>query len=352
QATSAYKKSLEGVTSEWQNIIRLNADSIFGALSSALNGVQATLKNLNPFLKGVSEAVNSSAQSFEKWVTSSSTAKKAFETMNTSGVKVFSSLLSAAGRFGDGLVNILTQFAPLFEFVANGLNNMGASFQEWANKVSTQQGIQKFIDYVKVNLPIIGKIFGDTFLGVFNLFKAFGSNSQTIFESLAQMASKFRAWSEQVAQSDGFKKFIDYVQQNGPTIMSLIGNIIMVLVNFGTAMAPIASVVLNVVNAIAGFVAKLFETHPIVAQIIGLAITFGGVLMTWIPIIVGIVSYLAPLISKLGLLRGVLPLLGKVFSLLSGPIGLVARLLPLLGTALGFLISPIGLVIGAIIALI
>lgn len=133
-ATYAYKRSLEGVTSEWQKIIRLNADSIFGALSSALNGVQATLKNLNPFLKGVSEAVNSSAQSFEKWVTSSSTAKKAFETMNTSGVKIFSSLLSAAGRFGDGFVNILTQFTPLFEFVANGLNNMGASFQKWATK--------------------------------------------------------------------------------------------------------------------------------------------------------------------------------------------------------------------------
>lgn len=352
KATNAYKESLEGVTSEWQNIIRLNADSIFGALSSALNGVQTTLKNLTPFLKGVSEAVNSSAQSFEKWVTSSSTAKKAFESMNTSGVKVFSSLLSAAGRFGDGLVNILTQFAPLFEFVANGLNNMGASFQKWSNKVSTQNGIQKFTDYVKVNLSIIGKIFGDTFLGIFNLFKAFGSNSQSIFESLSQMASRFRTWSEQIAQSDGFKKFIDYVQQNGPTIMSLIGNIIMVLVNFGTAMAPIASVVLNVVNAIAGFVAKLFETHPIVAQIIGLAITFGGVLMTWIPIIVGIVSYLAPLISKLGFLRGVLPLLGKAFSLLSGPIGLVARLLPLLGAAIGFLTSPIGLVIGAIIALI
>ncbi|EIW3383839.1 phage tail protein [Staphylococcus pseudintermedius] len=351
-ATYAYKRSLEGVTSEWQKIIRLNADSIFGALSSALNGVQTTLKNLTPFLKGVSEAVNSSAQSFEKWVTSSSTAKKAFETMNTSGVKIFSSLLSAAGRFGDGFVNILTQFTPLFEFVANGLNNMGASFQKWANKVSTQNGIQKFIDYVKVNLPIIGKIFGDTFLGIFNLFKAFGSNSQSIFEALAQMASRFRTWSEQIAQSDGFKKFIDYVQQNGPTIMSLIGNIIMVLVNFGTAMAPIASVVLNVVTAITGFVAKLFETHPIVAQIIGLAITFAGVLMTWYPVLSGIVEFLGPLISKLGFLRAVLPLIGKAFSLLSGPIGLVARLLPLLGAAIGFLTSPIGLVIGAIIALI
>ncbi|RYS03572.1 phage tail protein, partial [Staphylococcus pseudintermedius] len=131
----------------------LNADSIFGALSSAWNGVQTTLKNLTPYLKSVSEAVNSSAQSFKKWVTSSSTDKKAFESMNTSGVKVFSSLLSAAGRFGDGFVNILTQFTQLFEFVANGLNNMGASFQKWANKVSTQNGIQKFIDYVKVNLP-------------------------------------------------------------------------------------------------------------------------------------------------------------------------------------------------------
>ncbi|QKN86248.1 putative tail length tape-measure protein [Staphylococcus virus pSp_SNUABM-S] len=351
-ATYAYKQSLKGVTNGWQKIISLNADSIFGALSSALNGVRTTLKNLTPFLKGVSEAVNSTAQNFEKWVSSSSTAKKAFETMNTSGVKVFSSLLSAAGRFGDGLVNILTQFAPLFEFVANGLNNMGASFQEWANKVSTQQGIQKFIDYVKVNLPIIGKIFGDTFLGIFNLFKAFGSNSQTIFEALAQMASKFRAWSEQVAQSDGFKKFIDYVQQNGPTIMSLIGNIIMVLVNFGTAMAPIASVVLNVVTAITGFVAKLFETHPIVAQIIGLAITFGGVLMTWIPIIVGIVSYLAPLIARFGFLKTSMLLLSRVFTLLSGPIGIVSKLFPILGAAIGFLTSPIGLVIGAIIALI
>ncbi|EKC6437895.1 phage tail protein [Staphylococcus pseudintermedius] len=345
QATSAYKKSLEGVTSEWQKIIRLNADSIFNAMSSALNGVQITLKNLTPFLKGVSEAVNSSAQNFEKWVSSSSTAKKAFETMNTSGVKVFSSLLSAAGRFGDGLVNILTQFAPLFEFVANGLNNMGASFQEWANKVSTQQGIQKFIDYVKLNLPIIGKIFGDTFLGIFNLFKAFGSNSQTIFEALAQMASKFRAWSEQVAQSDGFKKFIDYIQQNGPTIMSLIGNIIMVLVNFGIAMAPIGSAVLNVVTAIAEFVAKLFEAHPAVAQLVGIAITLGGALMAIIPQIVAVGTFIAPLATK------ILALVSR-FGLLKTFMLLASRGFTILSSAFTLLTGPVGIVIGVIVALI
>ena len=29
--------------------------------------------------------------------------------MNTTGVKTFNTLLSAAGRFGDGLVNVFTQ---------------------------------------------------------------------------------------------------------------------------------------------------------------------------------------------------------------------------------------------------
>ncbi|REB90794.1 hypothetical protein DV965_13630, partial [Staphylococcus pseudintermedius] len=100
-----------------------------------------------------------------------------------------------------------------------------------------------------------------------------------------------RHWSAQIAQSDVFNKFIDYLPQYRPAIMRLIVTLLMVLVTFGTAMAPISIVVLHVVNAIAVFVAKLFDTHPSVAQIICLAITFGGVLMTCYPVLSGIVSY-------------------------------------------------------------
>ncbi|PCF44178.1 phage tail protein [Staphylococcus delphini] len=344
-ATDAYQKSLKGIEDTWSDIIKLNADSIFGAMSSALNGLQSALKNLTPFISGVSDLVDFNAQKFEQWVSTSKTAKKAFESLNTVGVQIFGDLLNAAGRFGDGLINIFTQFMPLFKFMSQGLQNMSIAFQEWANKVSTQQGIQKFIDYVKVNLPIIGKIFGDTFLGIFNLFKAFGSNSQTIFEALAQMASKFRAWSEQVAQSDGFKKFIDYVQRNGPTIMSLIGNIIMVLVNFGIAMAPIGSAVLNVVTAIAEFVAKLFEAHPAVAQLVGIAITLGGALMAIIPQIVAVGSFIAPLATR------ILALVTR-FGLLKTFMLLASRGFTILSSAFTLLTGPVGIVIGVIVALI
>ena len=366
QATYAYKSSLEGLKSTWQNLVRSNADSIFGAMASGISALTTALVKLQPFLSNVASLVNDNMNKFSEWVANSKTAQAAFRAMNTTGVNIFKNLLKAVGGFGDGLVNIFTQFMPLFDWVAQGFANMGASFQEWANKVSTQEGIAKFIDYVKVNLPLIGKIFGDTFMGIFNLFKAFAPNSQSIFESLSQMTGKFREWSETLSQSEGFKKFVDYIQQNGPTIVSLIGNVIMVLVNFGVAMAPIGSAVLSVVTAITGFVAKLFETHPAIAQVIGIANTFGGVLMSLATSVIGFASFIAPLIARFGFLRttmllvgrvvtllsGPLKLLGVVFRFLMGPIGLIARLLPILGSALAFLITPVGLVIAAVVALV
>ena len=63
---------------------------------------------------------------------------------------------------------------------------------------------------------------------------AFAQNSSNILIGW-KLTSQFRAWSEQVGQSQGFKDFISYVQENGPTIMQLIGNIVKALVAFGTA---------------------------------------------------------------------------------------------------------------------
>lgn len=340
-ATNAYKSSLDELNSTWQNIVSTNADSIFSAMASAISAVINALNKLRPFLAGVANLVDENMNKFKNWVASSQTAENAFKMLNTTGVSIFSNLLKGAGRFGDGLVNIFTQLAPLYKFMAQGFENMGTAFQEWANKVSTQNGINAFIDYVKTNLPIIGKIFSDTFLGLFNLFKAFGSNSQTIFEALSEMTGKFREWSETVGQSEGFKKFIDYVQQNAPQIISLIGNIVMALVNFGVAMAPISSAVLSVVSSIAEFIAKLFETHPATAQIIGILISFGGLLMSLIPQIVGFASFFGPLIDKF-------IVLSQRFGVVKAVALLFSRALTILGGALASISGPVLAIIAVI----
>ena len=48
------------------------------------------------------------------------------------------------------------------------------------------------------------------------------------------MASQFEQWSATVAKSDGFKKFIAYVQENGPKLLQLLGNLVMIIINVAT----------------------------------------------------------------------------------------------------------------------
>ena len=58
--------------------------------------------------------------------------------MGTTGVRIFNNMLDAAGSFGSGLVSVLTQIAPLAEWVSQGFKKMGQAFNEWAQSVEGQ----------------------------------------------------------------------------------------------------------------------------------------------------------------------------------------------------------------------
>ncbi|QHL16416.1 hypothetical protein E3S84_03580 [Staphylococcus aureus] len=344
-ATIAYVNSLSELKRTWQSIITMNSDSIFNAMSSGLQILTNALNQLRPFIRGVSRSIELSMQKFQSWINVSDTANKAFNTLNTDGIKVFNSILKAAGKFGDGLVNILTQFSPLFVYVAKGLEMLSEKFQIWSTKVSTAEGINQFINFIKVNLPLIGKIFADTFVGMINIFKAFGSNSGTLLSAISELSGKFRVWSQNLAQSQGFKNFITYINENAPVLVSLVSNIARALLSFISAMAPIGSIVINVLNAVAGFIAQLFEMHPAVAQMIGVITMFSGMLMSLSPIITALITYMVPLINKLNILKVVFSIVRTVASMLVQGIALIA-------TALSSLSAPVLIIIGSIAALI
>nr|WP_269668450.1 terminase [Staphylococcus haemolyticus] len=365
--TRRYQASLDQVKSTWESIIKQNQAQIFNTLANGLNTVNVALSRMKPFLAGVSKGMEQASKSVLKWAENSQTASKFFNMMNTTGVKTFNTLLSAAGRFGDGLVNVFTQLGSLFLWTAKGLDSLGKKFQNWANSVAGQNAIKAFIEYTKTNLPKIGQIFGNVFAGIGNLMVAFAQNSAVIFDWLVKMTGKFREWSEQVGKSEGFKQFVEYVQQNGPVIMQLIGNIVRALVAFGTAMAPIASVILRVVTAFTGFIAKLFETHPAVAKMVGIGMILAGIMWALLAPIIAVSTFIssgfvAALIQAVGhigrflgagrILQGILNILRGAFSLLVSPIANIGRLLPLLGTAFSALTGPVGIVIGVILALV
>lgn len=350
--TQAYQSALNGVKTTWQDIIKQNQAQIFNTLANGLNTIKTALIALKPFISGVAQSMEQASQKVLKWAQNSQTAQKFFNMMNTTGVKTFDALLSAAGRFGDGLVNVFTQLAPLFLWVANGLDSLGQKFQNWANSVAGQNAIQAFIEYTKTNLPKLGQIFGNVFSGIGNLMIAFGQNSSNIFDWLVKLTSQFRAWSEQVGQSQGFKDFISYVQENGPTIMQLIGNIVKALVAFGTAMAPIASKLLDFITNLAGFIAKLFETHPAVAQIIGVMGILGGVLWALMAPIAAVSSVLSNVFSMtlLNVVKRILDLT-RITGLVSKAFGLLAGAFTSVSWPVLAVIAVIGAFIGILVYL-
>ncbi|OHP63731.1 hypothetical protein [Staphylococcus sp. HMSC061G04] len=340
--TERYEASLESLKGAWADLIKQNQAQIFNTLANSIDTAKVALAGLTPFINGVSKGMEQASAKMLNWAKNSQVAQKFFEMMGTTGVRIFNNMLDAAGSFGSGLVSVLTQIAPLAEWVSQGFKKMGQAFNEWAQSVEGQNAIKSFIEYTKQNLPLIGQIFGSTFKGIFNLMKAFAPNTHLVLQGLADMAKQFEQWSSTIAESDGFKKFIEYVQENGPKLIQLIGNIIRVLVNIGTAMAPLASFVLDVALAITDFIGKLTEASPIIGMIIGIIATLAGILMALAPAFIFVTQVIIPLITTFGGLSGIISVvmgaiefLGGVLAALSGPVGVV---IAIVGALIGVLV--------------
>lgn len=340
-----YQKALSGLKSTWEGIIKQNQAQIFNTLANGINTAKVALKGLTPFINGVSKGMEQASAKMLDWAKNSQVAQKFFQMMGTTGVRIFNNMLNAAGQFGSGIISILTQLAPLAEWVSKGFEKMGASFNKWAQSTAGQNAIKSFIEYTKQNLPLIGQIFGNTFKGIFNLMKAFAPNTHLILQSLAQMSAKFAEWSATIAESDGFKKFIQYVQENGPKLITLMGNIIRIIIAVGTAMAPLASAVLDVAVAITGFIARLTEAHPAIGAILGVLATLAGIFMTIGPPILSAIGFISKFAMALTGAESAI----AAFSAIGGAL---MTALEGLAAAFSLLLSPIGLIVAAVAAVI
>lgn len=343
--TERYTASLDSLKSAWSDLIKQNQAQIFNTLANAIDTAKVALSGLTPFINGVSQGMEQASAKMLDWARNSQVAQRFFEMMGTTGVRIFNNMLDAAGSFGSGLVSVLTQIAPLAEWVSQGFKKIGQAFNEWAQSVEGQNAIKSFIEYTKQNLPLIGQIFSSTFKGIFNLMKAFAPNTRLVLQGLADMAKQFEQWSATIAESDGFKQFIQYVQENGPKLIQLLGNIANIIINVATAMAPFAAAVLDVAIAITNFVESLTATHPAIGIMLGLIVTLAGIFMTLGPPIMGAIDFIGKFARVLTGAGTVMEAFSAIGSAISGVLDTVAL-------AFMYLNAPILIVIAAVTAVI
>ena len=277
--TRRYQSVLSSLKNEWEGLIAQNQAKIFNTLSNGINIARTSLSNLNPFLTRTAGQIEGMSGKMLNWVKTSSNAKTAFNILNTQGTQAFGHLLQGAYHFVDGTTAVFNKLSPLFVWASKGFENMALSFRKWANSVEGSKAINGFVEYTKTNLPIVGRIFGNVFGGLFNLFSAFSGHSHNVLLGIESVTEGFRKWSEELKRSDGFKQFVEYLETNGPKVWQLIKNITGVLWGLVKGMAPVASVTLSVTNAITGWLSSMINTHPMIGKILGSTVALTGALL-------------------------------------------------------------------------
>lgn len=277
--TRRYQSVLSSLKNEWEGLIAQNQAKIFNTLSNGINIARTSLSNLNPFLTRTAGQIEGMSGKMLNWVKTSSNAKTAFNILNTQGTQAFGHLLQGAYHFVDGTTAVFNKLSPLFVWASKGFENMALSFRKWANSVEGSKAINGFVEYTKTNLPIVGRIFGNVFAGLFNLFNAFSGHSHNVLLGIESVTEGFRKWSEELKHSDGFKQFVEYLETNGPKVWQLIKNITGVLWGLVKGMAPVASATLSVTNVITGWMASMVNTHPMIGKILGSTVALTGALL-------------------------------------------------------------------------
>lgn len=370
--TRRYQSVLSSLKNEWEGLIAQNQAKIFNTLSNGINIARTSLSNLNPFLTRTAGQIEGMSGKMLNWVKTSSNAKTAFNILNTQGTQAFGHLLQGAYHFVDGTTAVFNKLSPLFVWASQGFENMALSFRKWANSVEGSKAINGFVEYTKTNLPIVGRIFGNVFAGLFNLFSAFSGHSHNVLLGIEGVTEGFRKWSEELKRSDGFKQFVEYLETNGPKVWQLIKNITGVLWGLVKGMAPVASVTLSITNAITGWMASMVNTHPMIGKILGSTVALTGAILLLLKPIFLVKGALTGMRGALLAVTGAEKLLGaqgafatlgmkrqaiqaKITTAATKAWALVTKAAALatkgLGLALRFMTGPVGIVITIIGAL-
>ena len=274
---SAYQTALSGLKTSWEGLIAQNQAAIFNTMTNGINTAKYALTTLNPFLTKTATQIETASGKMLNWAKTSSVAKRSFDILNTQGPKIFQHLLNATQSFVNGSAAMFNKLSPLYGWAAKGFADMAKSFDDWANSVEGSKAINGFVEYTKTNLPIVGSIFGNIFKGIISLFQAFSDHSHNVLLGIQDVTKGFAEWSEGLKKSDGFQKFVEYLEANGPKVWSLIKNITGTLWGLVKGMAPVGAAVLSISAAFFKWTATMTNAHPIIGKILGIMTALGGV---------------------------------------------------------------------------
>lgn len=157
----------------------------------------------------------------------------------------------------DGLLSRAPQLRRvLFEISDAAGDLLGAAGQDLGSA-----RWDEFFDFLETEarpeLTKFGQTVGNLASGLAELWMAFDPLSDDFTSGLLRMSEGFERWASGLSETQGFEDFLAYIRQTGPQVLDLLGSLVDMLVQVGTAVAPLGGPVLTILTKVADVVAAI-----------------------------------------------------------------------------------------------
>lgn len=157
------------------------------------------------------------------------------------------------------LRNLLNMFSPVIDESAAAVNNLLNSM----NRNLQSKDIEAFFGFLTSRagpaLESVGQSIGYLLRGILNLFVTFDDKGKQMEAGLLGMTKRFSEWTSALGQTEGFKTFLEYSNQNTPVFLKLLSNLWNLLKSLTGLFAPIGTELLEIAVLVTGFLVKLTD---------------------------------------------------------------------------------------------
>ena len=151
----------------------------------------------------------------------------------------------------DNLLEILPQVRTIVASLAAEMGDLAAS----AGKGLSGEGFASFFRYLETDaaptLEAFGHTIGNVAEGFANLMVAFAPLTRDFSSGMESMSQSFADWAAGLAQTQGFRDFVDYVRESGPQVAEFLGAMSTAFVGIIKAAAPVGQTVLPILTNLA-----------------------------------------------------------------------------------------------------
>lgn len=265
RATEAVADAEQDVADARRDAARQAADSA-RAIRDAQERVTDAQEAYNEALTQTGEIGSGSMQKLEQAMGKLSPAGRAFA-LYLHGLRDDFYALRAVAQEGllpgvqESMDILFKRYGPGFsDFVGKMAKGLG-DFFVYVSKVLTSPVWEDFFAMMDRNGPAFatgfGKIFLDLATGLAALMTAFEPFTLDFMEGLAGVAKSFADWSASLGESEGFQRFLAYLEVTGPKVWEFFKSFGAALVAVGIAIAPVADFLLDFFITVFEFIANM-----------------------------------------------------------------------------------------------